>query len=104
MNTLKPKALAKAPQKGRYMGGWPATKPPPWMYNKAPLGLTGRGSALVRVRDNGGGLRPDHKLGFGLTGMRERIEVLGGTLTRDGREGTTLHVTLPLQSVREQTA
>src|SRR5215211_5086281 len=29
-----------------------------------PSGLTGRGGALVRVRDNGGGLRPDHKLGF----------------------------------------
>src|SRR3982074_1689808 len=28
-----------------------------------PSGLTGRGGALVRVRDNGSGLRPDHKLG-----------------------------------------
>jgi two-component system sensor histidine kinase UhpB len=41
----------------------------------------GRGCALVRVRDNGSGLRPDHKLGFGLTGMRERILALGGSLT-----------------------
>jgi two-component system, NarL family, sensor histidine kinase UhpB len=41
----------------------------------------GRGCALVRVRDNGNGLKPDTKLGFGLTGMRERIAALGGTLT-----------------------
>lgn len=39
------------------------------------------GSALVQVHDNGRGLKPDHKLGFGLTGMRERIVALGGTLT-----------------------
>jgi two-component system, NarL family, sensor histidine kinase UhpB len=41
----------------------------------------GRGSALVRVRDNGSGLRPDHRLGLGLIGMRERVLALGGTLT-----------------------
>jgi two-component system, NarL family, sensor histidine kinase UhpB len=40
-----------------------------------------RGGALVRVRDNGCGLTPDHKLGRGLTGMRERILALGGTLS-----------------------
>lgn len=39
------------------------------------------GCALVQVRDNGRGLKPDHKLGLGLTGMRERIVALGGTLT-----------------------
>jgi two-component system sensor histidine kinase UhpB len=52
-------------------------------------GMTGasRGGALVRVRDNGGGLRPDHKLGLGLTGMRERILALGGTLTVASGEG-----------------
>jgi two-component system sensor histidine kinase UhpB len=37
--------------------------------------------ALVRVRDNGSGLSPDHRLGLGLTGMRERILALGGSLT-----------------------
>jgi two-component system sensor histidine kinase UhpB len=41
----------------------------------------GRGGALVRVRDNGSGLRPDHRLGLGLIGMRERVLALGGTLT-----------------------
>jgi two-component system, NarL family, sensor histidine kinase UhpB len=59
-------------------------------------GLTGRGGALVRVRDNGGGLRPDHKLGFGLTGMRERILALGGSLTiASGDHGVTVEAVVP---------
>jgi two-component system, NarL family, sensor histidine kinase UhpB len=59
-------------------------------------GLTGRGGALVRVRDNGGGLRPDHKLGFGLTGMRERILALGGSLTiASGDSGVTVEAVVP---------
>ena len=43
--------------------------------------------ALVRVRDNGSGLSPDHRLGLGLTGMRERILALGGTLTVVSSDG-----------------
>lgn len=59
-------------------------------------GLTGRGGALVRVRDNGGGLRPDHRLGFGLTGMRERILALGGSLTiASGDNGVTVEAVIP---------
>ena len=61
-----------------------------------PSGLTGRGGALVRVRDNGGGLRPDHKLGLGLTGMRERILALGGSLTIvSGDSGVTVEAVIP---------
>jgi len=61
-----------------------------------PSGLTGRGGALVRVRDNGGGLRPGHKLGFGLTGMRERILALGGSLTiASGDHGVTVEAVVP---------
>jgi two-component system sensor histidine kinase UhpB len=56
----------------------------------------GRGGALVRVRDNGGGLRPDHRLGLGLTGMRERILALGGTLTvASGDAGVTVEAVVP---------
>jgi two-component system sensor histidine kinase UhpB len=56
----------------------------------------GRGGARVRVRDNGGGLRPDHKLGFGLTGMRERILALGGTLSvASGDHGVTVEAVVP---------
>jgi two-component system sensor histidine kinase UhpB len=59
-------------------------------------GLTGRGGALVRVRDNGSGLRADHKLGFGLTGMRERILALGGSLTiASGENGVTVEAVVP---------
>ena len=61
-----------------------------------PSGLTGRGGALVRVRDNGGGLRPDHKLGLGLAGMRERILALGGSLTIvSGDSGVTVEAVIP---------
>jgi len=60
------------------------------------LARTGRGGALVRVRDNGSGLRPDHKLGFGLTGMRERILALGGSLTiASGEGGVTVEALVP---------
>ncbi|GGR58835.1 two-component sensor histidine kinase [Deinococcus seoulensis] len=51
-----------------------------------------RGWQLV-VRDDGvGGTHPE---GSGLTGMRERLRAIGGTLRRDGRGGTTLSATLP---------
>jgi two-component system sensor histidine kinase UhpB len=56
----------------------------------------GRGGALVRVRDNGRGLQPDHRLGLGLTGMRERILALGGALivaSDDG--GVTVEALVP---------
>jgi two-component system sensor histidine kinase UhpB len=60
------------------------------------LTRTGRGGALVRVRDNGSGLRPDHKLGLGLTGMRERILALGGSLTiASGDNGVTVEAVVP---------
>ncbi|MBV8518468.1 MAG: sensor histidine kinase [Acidobacteria bacterium] len=53
-----------------------------------------RGDMLaMSIADDGrGGSAP---FGNGLTGMRERVELLGGTLTRDGRDGTTLTVKLP---------
>jgi two-component system sensor histidine kinase UhpB len=56
----------------------------------------GRGGALVRVRDNGRGLHPDHRLGLGLTGMRERILALGGALiiASDGG-GVTVEALVP---------
>ncbi len=50
---------------------------------------------LTIADDGRGGNAP---FGSGLSGMRERVEVLGGSLTRDGRRGTTLTVSLPLSS------
>ncbi|MBI5261368.1 MAG: HAMP domain-containing protein [Bradyrhizobium sp.] len=55
-----------------------------------------RDCARVRVADNGQGLKPDHKLGLGLTGMRERILALGGTLTiASGEGGFTVEALIP---------
>ncbi len=48
----------------------------------------------LTVADDGrGGSASD---GFGLVGMRERVESLGGTLRRDGSHGTTLTIELPM--------
>ena len=56
----------------------------------------GHGCAMVRIRDNGRGLKPDHKLGFGLTGMHERILALGGTLSVGSSEGgVTVEAIIP---------
>ena len=62
-----------------------------------PAGMPGgRDCALVRVRDNGGGLKPDHRLGHGLVGMRERVLALGGTLTVvSGEFGVIVEAVVP---------
>jgi two-component system sensor histidine kinase UhpB len=62
-----------------------------------PAGLRGsRGYALVRVCDNGRGLKSDQKFGLGLTGMRERLLALGGTLTvASGESGVTIEAMVP---------
>jgi two-component system sensor histidine kinase DesK len=46
------------------------------------------------MRDNGCG--NDAPNGFGLSGMRERVEALGGTFARDVSSGTCLRISLPL--------
>ncbi len=62
-----------------------------------PTGQQGhRDYARVRVRDNGRGLKPDEKFGLGLTGMRERILALGGTLTvASGEAGVMIEALVP---------
>ncbi|BDP42671.1 two-component sensor histidine kinase [Deinococcus aetherius] len=56
------------------------------------LTRTAHGHRLV-IRDDGvGGEGPE---GSGLTGMRERMRALGGSLTRDGTRGTTLTADFP---------
>jgi two-component system sensor histidine kinase DesK len=52
------------------------------------------GSALMEVQDDGKG--DAAPFGNGLTGMRERIQALGGALQRDTAHGTRLMITLPL--------
>ena len=62
-----------------------------------PTGMHGsRGCARVRILDNGRGIRPDHNLGLGLTGMRERILALGGTLSiASDDSGVTVEAIVP---------
>jgi len=56
----------------------------------------GNGGARVRVSDDGCGLQADHRLGLGLTGMRERILALGGSLTvASGGNGVTVEALIP---------
>ncbi|MFJ4998227.1 sensor histidine kinase [Microbacterium sp. NPDC088619] len=60
-------------------------------------------AAELRIRDDGRGLRGvsiDDDRGFGLAGMRERVALVGGTLTvADGAEnGTDLTVRIPMRA------
>jgi two-component system sensor histidine kinase DesK len=53
------------------------------------------GSCLLEIHDDGrGGLINE---GNGLRGMRERVEMLGGTLDRETSSGTRLTITLPMK-------
>lgn len=55
-------------------------------------------SLLLLIIDNGCGLDGAYgRQGFGLTGMRERVTALGGTLTLTGTQGTQVRVQLPLR-------
>jgi two-component system sensor histidine kinase DesK len=56
------------------------------------LSRNGHGVVLAIADDGVGGAAAD---GAGLSGMRSRVTAAGGTVERDGREGTRLTVTLP---------
>ena len=59
------------------------------------------GSCRLQIEDDGrGGLESE---GNGLRGMRERVEMLGGTLDCDSRAGTRLTITLPLKEIAPKT-
>ena len=59
------------------------------------------GSCCLEIKDDGRGSFQNE--GNGLRGMRERVEMLGGTLNRNSRAGTTLTITLPLKEVVQET-
>ena len=72
---------------------------------EAAVVIKKRASAVVlSIRDNGRGFdsaKPSpqpHDLGYGLTGITERVRILGGTLAIESRpaEGTSLTVEVPL--------
>ena len=53
-------------------------------------------AVAVSVRDNGAGLPVDHKQGFGMIGMRERVLALGGTMTvASTHHGVTVEALVP---------
>ena len=55
------------------------------------------GSCHLEIADDGrGGFENE---GNGLRGMRERVEMLGGTLTRDSQAGTKLTIVVPVKEV-----
>jgi two-component system, NarL family, sensor histidine kinase UhpB len=61
-----------------------------------PAGPAGTEAIMVSVRDNGAGLPADHKQGFGMLGMRERVLALGGTMTvASTNQGVTVKATVP---------
>lgn len=60
------------------------------------------GSCRLEIADDGQGFCTME--GNGLRGMRERVEMLGGTLERHNKSGTTLTITLPLREVQVKEA
>jgi two-component system sensor histidine kinase DesK len=52
------------------------------------------GECVATIRDDGVGGKASP--GTGLTGMRERVESLGGTLRHDGASGMAITISLPL--------
>jgi signal transduction histidine kinase len=62
---------------------------------------TATATVAIEIRDDGAGFDPTAPgSGRGLVGMRERVEMLGGTIEVDSRPGagTTITSTLPLRS------
>jgi two-component system sensor histidine kinase DesK len=53
----------------------------------------------LHIADDGAGSNAGE--GFGLSGMRERVEALGGTLEKDGSRGMTLLIRLPSAALQE---
>jgi signal transduction histidine kinase len=57
---------------------------------------------MLVLEDDGCGLPPGSgQQGFGLTGMRERVKALGGTLTISCTHGTRVSVSLPLRYAKD---
>jgi two-component system, NarL family, sensor histidine kinase UhpB len=61
-----------------------------------PAGAAETEAIMVSVRDNGAGLPADHKQGFGMLGMRERVLALGGSMTvASTNHGVTVEALVP---------
>lgn len=59
------------------------------------------GRLRVTVTDDGAGVPPDHRIGFGLSGMRERVEALGGDFRLDtATPGAVVRISIPIDPER----
>ena len=56
----------------------------------------------VTVRDDGGGLSSEYRKGFGLLGMAERAQALGGSFLIDGSGGVTIEAVIPFVRHHEE--
>lgn len=60
-----------------------------------------RGRLGIVVRDDGVGIAPGHRIGLGLSGMRERVEALEGDFRLDmASPGTAVRISIPIASER----
>ena len=56
----------------------------------------------LAIRDDGTGIPTGHSLGLGLSGMRERVEALGGTFMLDNDQpGAVVRIMIPLDDERD---
>ena len=63
---------------------------------------TGSKILAINIADDGIGFNPDTPEGFGLCGMRERVEGIGGQLVIHSAptQGTRIKATLPISETR----
>ena len=59
----------------------------------------------LTIRDDGRGVAPGTPMGFGMRGMQERVEGLGGSymIGDGGVRGTSIEIAIPLRETRERT-
>lgn len=71
---------------------------------EVPATGQGLGRILIEVANDGHGMDETASFGFGLTGMRERVHALGGTLVlnQEGRPGLSVTAALPFPVVSDQ--
>jgi two-component system, NarL family, sensor histidine kinase UhpB len=55
----------------------------------------------LAIRDDGVGIDPAAPAGFGLRGMQERVQALGGRCVVEGGQGTCVRITIPVGDANE---
>src|SRR5262249_25722727 len=69
---------------------------------EANASTNGASQLALTVRDDGRGIDPSVPPGFGLRGMHERVQGLGGSCTEESASvgGTSIRIVLPLRESR----